>query len=73
MIGRGDPEELRHYATRVASGARKMDNLLNDLLLYSSTGRGEVTLGPINLEELVSNIIAEHEADIKAAHGWLKH
>src|SRR5579859_3677984 len=49
----------REYMARIASGARKMDDLIKDLLTYSNLAGGELLLEPVDLEAAVSKALAE--------------
>lgn len=64
IVGEKGDEEARNYADRIMLGALKMDALLNDLLTYSRLGRGDLHLGPVNLEEIVTHALSELSADI---------
>lgn len=62
--------EGRGYAQRIVTAARRLDALMHDLLTYSHLGRAAMMLEPVNLEEVVEQVLTELKAEIrtKAAH-----
>jgi len=56
--------EGRDYARAIAQAAKKMDNLVCDLLAYSRIGRQEIHLQPVDLEALVEEVLANLSAEI---------
>jgi PAS domain S-box-containing protein len=54
--------ESRGHLNRIISAAVRMDVIIHDLLGYSRTGRGEISLAPRSLEEAVAEVIAQHQA-----------
>jgi len=62
--------EDRGYAQRIVTAARRLDALTHDLLTYSHFGRAAMVLEPVNLEEVVEEVLTELKAEIrtKAAH-----
>jgi signal transduction histidine kinase len=62
--------EGRGYAQRIVTAARRLDALTHDLLTYSHLGRAAMVLEPVNLEEVVEEVLTELKAEIrtKAAH-----
>ena len=53
------------YAHRISKAAQRMDALIEDLLTYSRLSRTELELGPINLNHLVSEVLAQLELEIR--------
>ncbi len=56
----------RDYLERIASGACRMDTLIQDLLIYSRLGHTELSLGPVSLSELIEEILRQLSADLQA-------
>jgi signal transduction histidine kinase len=55
----------RDYAQRIVSAARRMDDLIRDLLAYSRVGRTELRLAPVPLAQVVAYAIAQLHADLE--------
>ncbi|SPE60990.1 putative Histidine kinase [Verrucomicrobia bacterium] len=49
----------KDYLEKVASAARRLDRLIQDVLAFSRLSRDRVKLGPVELEELLRGIIRE--------------
>src|SRR5262249_52357348 len=45
------------YVARITSAAERMDRLIQDVLNYSKIVRGNAVLGPVDLENLVRDIL----------------
>jgi two-component system sensor histidine kinase/response regulator len=56
----------RDYLDRIVTGACRMDNLIQDLLVYSRLGHTELSLGPISLKQLINEILRQISPDIDA-------
>jgi PAS domain S-box-containing protein len=56
-------EQCRHYMTSISDSAKKMGQLIDDLLSFSKMGRQAITCRPVNLEDLVRHVIQELEPD----------
>ncbi len=52
------PEKAKYYLDTIADSARQMDTLINDLLEFSRTGRKEVQKAGVDMNELVTDVIA---------------
>jgi two-component system, sensor histidine kinase and response regulator len=59
-------EVARDYLDRIVSGACRMDNLIQDLLIYSKLGHTELSLGPVSLRNLLSEILRSLSSEIEA-------
>ncbi|MHB8606166.1 MAG: sensor histidine kinase [Thermoplasmatota archaeon] len=59
----GEADEFIGYAVE---GARRMQNLIGDLLAYSRVGATEETFGPTDLGRIVSEAVANLEESIRA-------
>ncbi len=58
-------EKGKDYAERIVSAARRMDNLIKDLLEYSRVTRKEMKLERISLDEVVKEALRQLDAEIK--------
>ena len=52
--------EVRHYLERIARSAERMDLLTQDVLTYTRLARGEITLGPVELEPTLRDLIEQY-------------
>lgn len=52
-------DEGRHFLDRIRAGARRMSELIDDLLLLSRVSRSEIRRGPIDIGEIAGGIVAE--------------
>jgi two-component system sensor histidine kinase/response regulator len=59
-------EAGKDYLERIVAGACRMDNLIQDLLVYSRLGHTELSLGPISLRQLLEEIVRQIAPDIEA-------
>jgi PAS domain S-box-containing protein len=64
-------ETGQDYARRVADGAARMDDLINDLLAYSRLSREELALEPLALDEVVTAVRAQLSATLAEARAAL--
>lgn len=60
-------DEGRHFAQRIMKNAEKMDRLMQDVLTISRLSRSELRLVPLDLDELVQEVIDQYP-DLSAAH-----
>jgi signal transduction histidine kinase len=51
-------ETGRNYLGRIVAGARRMDELIRDLLEYSRLNRADISLGVVDLDELLPRAMA---------------
>jgi len=58
----------QEYAQRIVAASRRMDDLIQDLLDYSRLSWMDVQIKPVKLTEIVTEVLADLEADIRA-HG----
>src|SRR5687768_15613854 len=61
-------DAARDYLDRIVSGAYRMDNLIQDLLVYSRLGHTELSLGPISLKQLVNELVRQLSHEIQSRH-----
>jgi len=55
----------REYAKRIRDAAKRMDNLIVDLLSYSRLTRSEIRLQPVNLEGVINEAISQLKSFIE--------
>lgn len=55
------PAERNAYLVRIKTAAQGMDRLIQDLLAYSRVSRQEITLEPVNLEQVVRDAAQQLE------------
>jgi ABC-type amino acid transport substrate-binding protein/nitrogen-specific signal transduction histidine kinase len=60
-------EEGRRVLGRVRHGSRRMGQLIDDLLSFSRASRTGMTIGPIDLDQLVRAVVADREAEAARA------
>ena len=58
------PEEAKDQLDRQAKAAKKMGDLIDDLLKLSRIGRQEVVRQPVDLSELGEDLLVDHKAHI---------
>lgn len=56
----------RECANRIVSAAERMDNLVQDLLVFSRLGHTKLELVPTSVQEIVTESVQGLEADLKA-------
>ena len=54
------PPDVRHYVERIARSADRMDLLTKDVLAYTRLSRGEIALGPVDVEKAVEETIEQY-------------
>lgn len=59
----------RDYLQRIVSAARNMDTLIQDLLVFSRVGRGEMDLQKVRLDEITREVVNDlgHEIESRKA------
>jgi PAS domain S-box-containing protein len=55
------------YARRIVNAGRRMDLLIDDLLAYSRLGRAEIRRGPVSLDDVIDEVLADLEGEIEAS------
>jgi PAS domain S-box-containing protein len=61
-------ETGRDYAQRIVIAARRMDALIQDLLVYSRLSRMELPLRPVSLKQVIEDAMTQLEPEIAAKH-----
>ncbi|MEJ6020660.1 sensor histidine kinase [Ramlibacter sp. PS4R-6] len=61
-FGASLPEQGQHYLKRVSAGARKLGQLIDDLLRFSRLGRQEMHAGEIDVDALVKEAVEQVRA-----------
>src|SRR5262249_32940794 len=56
-------EKATRYLKTILEAAKRMGNLIDDLLGFSRIGRAETKKAAVNLEQLVSQVVAEFARD----------
>jgi two-component system sensor histidine kinase/response regulator len=59
-------EVAKDYLDRIVAGACRMDNLIQDLLIYSKLGHTELSLGPVSLRQLLKEIVHGLSTEIES-------
>jgi len=59
------------YAMRIVRGAERMDLLIQDLLTYSRLSRGEISLEPVSLDQVLSEAAKQVEFSLHRSGGRL--
>ncbi len=57
------PKKAKHYLDSIAGSARQMDELINNLLEFSRTGRKEVQHTGVDMNALIDEIVAQIKKD----------
>src|SRR6266851_4126978 len=59
-------EKSNRYIAMILDSAKRMGNLIDDLLAFSRIGRAETKKTEVDLEQLVEEVVAEIEQDTKS-------
>ncbi|HEX5423480.1 MAG TPA: ATP-binding protein [Candidatus Acidoferrales bacterium] len=65
------PEKRRAYIAQIRQAARKMTALIDDLLCLSRSSRVPLVLAAVDLNQLVSEIVADLKSEEKGRVEWL--
>jgi PAS domain S-box-containing protein len=65
-------EEGRHYLDNVLDASERMGTLIEDLLQYSRTGRGTVTMRPVDLRAVIGGVEATFAEQIASSNAQLE-
>lgn len=55
------------YARRIAAAAARMDRLIRDLLAYSHVTRADMTLGPVDVDQTMAEVLRQLDGDVVAS------
>src|SRR5207249_8444022 len=55
----------QEFVNRVVSSAKRMDDLIQDLLGYSRLSREQITLGPVKLEAALEEVLKQCEPQVR--------
>ena len=69
--GRELPEVAQYYLVRIQHNARRMADLINDLLEFSRIGRGAMHVEIVDMDQLVHEILDDLQADHALAQAEL--
>lgn len=58
------PPEAQRYLGVIVSGAKRMEQLIEDLLRFSRTGRQPLSLHPIDMASMADGLVAELKRDV---------
>lgn len=63
------PETGRDYLERIGSAAKRMQDLINDLLLFSRLSSKEQTFARVNLSKIATSVLSDLEVRIEETGG----
>jgi two-component system, sensor histidine kinase and response regulator len=70
-------EQVEKYLHRIAKNARRMDNIIEELLLLAGVRKQDVELVPLDMASIVTeaqsrltDLIDEYDAEISVPHTW---
>jgi len=58
-------QESKDYIERMKKASERMQRLIEDLLTYSRLGRGSQEMKPVNMNEVLSNVLSDMELNIE--------
>jgi len=64
--GQSLSEKSRRHLTTISESAKRMGNLIDDLLEFSRVGRAALQQTNVNLDELVRDVLGDFQAETKA-------
>lgn len=70
--GRFD-EQADRYLGYIADGAKRMQALINDLLAYSRAGRGELTMVPVSMEDVLKGTLNDLQPLLQETQARITH
>ncbi len=59
-FGESLQQDVRYYVERIARSAERMDLLTKDVLAYTRLSRGEIVLGPLDVERVVEEALDQY-------------
>jgi len=58
-------EKSRQYMNTIMNSAKRMGDLIDDLLSFSKMGRAEMRMGKVNFDRLVGEVVKEMQHDLE--------
>lgn len=58
-------EKSRHYMKTIANSAKKMGDLIDDLLVFSRMAKSEMRIGAVHTDQLVEEVIRDLQPEIQ--------
>lgn len=58
-------EKSRHYVDTIINSVKKMESLINDLLLFSRMAKTEMCVGKVRFDTLLQEVIQELQSDLQ--------
>lgn len=59
------PEKAQHYLNVISKASKQMGVLIDELLLYSRTGRQELNRSDVNVNELINDILEKFHFELQ--------
>jgi PAS domain S-box-containing protein len=63
-LGERNDDKSRHYISVISGSAKRMSQLIDDLLVYSRLGRSALRLQPVDLQSMVADVRAMLDANV---------
>ena len=63
-LGERNDEKSRHYISIISGSAKRMSQLIDDLLVYSRLGRSALRMQPVDLQSMVADVRAMLDANV---------
>jgi signal transduction histidine kinase len=61
------PEEARLYISRISAAARRLEELVENLLAYTRLGRRAIPPEPVSLDRVVGTVVSHLQSEIRQA------
>ncbi|MCD9088204.1 ATP-binding protein [Stenotrophomonas sp. SY1] len=65
-LGEDADEKTRHYLQVISDSARRMAELIDDLLVYSRLGRGAMRMQPVDMQSLAADTCSLLDSNLRA-------
>jgi PAS domain S-box-containing protein len=59
-FGASVPAEAKVYLNKIMTAAEKLDSLIREVLVYTRVSQGKMTLRPVNLQDILSEVLVAH-------------
>ncbi len=63
------PEAARDYLARMQDAAKRMQDLINDLLMFSRLSSKKQNAAPVNLAKIAKSVLSDLEVRLEESHG----